>query len=50
MKVPPPVVLWCLQEGFREVLQRVHGSGKIEIWLIPRWGPYDGEGGWGGGG
>ena len=25
-------------------VQRVHGSGRIEIWLIPRWGPYHARG------
>ena len=56
MRVPP---LWScglgplvrinkvFEEGFKEVLRRVHGSARLEIWRIPRWGPYHGGvGGW----
>ena len=38
-----------LKEGLREVLRRVHGSGRLKMWLIPRWGPcHGGEVGGGG--
>ena len=40
-----PVVLWsgsCCEGLYSEVLRRVHGSARLEIWLIPRWGPYHG--------
>ena len=51
MKILPAVVLWSRSGGeglYSEVLRRVHGSDRLEIWLIPRWGPFHGGDGGGG--